>query len=363
MEVSIFGPGFGECIVLHFGNGDWGIVDSCLEPASKRPAALDYLELLHVDISKSVQFVVATHWHDDHMQGINSVFQAATSAKFVCSEAVRNPDFFEILSSWTGTQSMPGGSGIDELRAVMSEIKKRQANTGFPSPVLASVNKTLWERTIQPLAFIKALSPSDSSVLAAIAKLNDSTSNNSKMWRRIPNIKQNDASVVLTVQVGEHRVLLGADLEVRDDEALGWSAIVNGFTSKDHQGFKVSHHGSPTAHHDDVWEKMLSADSWAATTPFVNGKVRLPSVQDCKRILGRTKNAYLTAPPQPGKFRDPNRTVEKTVNETALSVHTIPGKYGHVRIRKKINATIDSPWDVELFGNATTMGNYLQTLA
>lgn len=108
---------------------------------------------------------------------------------------------------------------------------------------------------------------------------------------------------------------------------------------------------------------MVSSDPWAATTPFINGKVRLPSVQDCKRILGRTKNAYLTAPPQPGKFRDPNRTVEKMVNETALSVHIIPGKYGHVRIRKNIDAAVDFPWNVELFGNATTMENYLQTAA
>lgn len=80
MEVSIFGPGFGECVVLHFGNNDWGVVDSCLHPASRLPTALHYLEALKVDVSQSVRFVTATHWHDDHMHGIGLSLLAKISA-------------------------------------------------------------------------------------------------------------------------------------------------------------------------------------------------------------------------------------------------------------------------------------------
>lgn len=364
-EISIFGPGFGECVVLHFGNGDWGIVDSCLDPTSKRPAALHYLESLQVDVAKSVRFVAATHWHDDHIQGIHLAFQAAKSASFICSGAIRQPDFLEILSSWTGTQFLPGGSGLDELRTVMLELKKRGLDTKFPAPVLAVSNKILWSRATLPAASVIALSPSDASVLAATTQLKTIDPFPAKMRRRIPDIRPNDASVVLAVQVGEHRVLLGADLEVQTDEALGWRAIVNGLDAGNgnHQGFKVPHHGSSTAHHVDVWNRMLVKDAWAATTPFVNGKVKLPSTEDCQRILSHTPNAYLTAPPRPAKFRDPNRTVEKTVNEVALLVHFTPGKYGHVRMRKEIGTKSDSSWKVELFGNATTMENYVKEMS
>jgi glyoxylase-like metal-dependent hydrolase (beta-lactamase superfamily II) len=125
VEVSIFGPGFGECIVVHFGNGDWGVVDSCLNPDSKRPAALHYLESLNVNVGQSVRLVVATHWHDDHLQGISSVFQAAESAVFACTGAVREPDFETILAFLMGTRSLIGGSGVDELRNVVAELKKR----------------------------------------------------------------------------------------------------------------------------------------------------------------------------------------------------------------------------------------------
>jgi hypothetical protein len=157
-------------------------------------------------------------------------------------------------------------------------------------------------------------------------------------------------------------VLLGADLEVTADAGLGWIAVVNGFNKQEvkHQGFKIPHHGSPTAHHDDVWNQMLVVEPWVVTTPFVSGAVRLPSVPDSHRILKQTGKAYLTAPPQPAKFHDPNRAVERTVNESTLSAHFVPGRYGQVRMRKSIAALAEAPWGVELFGNAITMGDYVR---
>lgn len=32
LEVSVFGPGVGESVVVHLGHGDWMVVDSCLNP-------------------------------------------------------------------------------------------------------------------------------------------------------------------------------------------------------------------------------------------------------------------------------------------------------------------------------------------
>lgn len=179
--------------------------------------------------------------------------------------------------------------------------------------------------------------------------------------RRLPNLKRNDASVVLSVQVREHQVLLGADLQVRMDRGFGWMAIVDGIEvgAATHQVFKVAHHGSRNADHDDVWSRMLIPQPWAATTPFVSGDVRLPSVDDCRRVLNRTPNAYLTAPPQPAKFRDPNPTVEKTVNEATLSAHFVPGKYGQIRLRKRIEQSVGSAWHVDLFGQALRMEDYV----
>jgi hypothetical protein len=37
----------------------------------------------------------------------------------------------------------------------------------------------------------------------------------------------------------------------------------------------------------------------------------------------------------------------------------MPGKFGQVRFRKDFNADANSPWNIELFGSALTMKDYL----
>lgn len=150
-------------------------------------------------------------------------------------------------------------------------------------------------------------------------------------------------------------------MQVRADHGLGWVAILDAITAANalHQGFKVAHHGSSNADHDDIWSRMLQADAWAATTPFVSGRVKLPLRRDCQRILCRTSYAYLTAPPHAIKFRDRNRTVQKTVNEVARLAQFVPGKYGQVRLRKRVAESPDTPWSADLFGHALVMADYV----
>jgi hypothetical protein len=366
--VSVFGPGFGECILLHLGDGNWAVIDSCRDAASKQPAALHYLSSLGVNPATSIQLVVATHWHDDHMDGISAVFQAATAAVFACTGAVQQADFKEVLAAWTGTQFLTGGSGIDELRNIMVELKRRSTNSRFVAPKLASVGKPLWPVTGQPNPLgmsITCLSPSDSALLATIGRLKGVVPASSKVRRRLPRLLENDTSVVLSVEAGGHRILLGGDLHVKADRSLGWLAIVDAHAGANakHHAFKVPHHGSPTGHHNEVWDTMVVGQTCAVTTPFVGGSVKLPSTDDCRRILSKTQNSYLTAPPIPGKFRDVNKTVERTVQEATRSAYFVPGKYGHVRLRKNFTEPIDAPWRVELFGSAVSMADYVRTVS
>lgn len=364
LEVSVFGPGFGECILLHLGHGQWAVVDSCLDAASKQPAALHYLAGFGANPAGSIQLVLATHWHDDHMHGISRVFQVATDAIFACTAAVQQADFKEVLTAWTGTRFLAGGSGIDELRSIFVELKKRSSNSSYVSPKLAIAGKTLWPVAGKPNPMgirITSLSPSDAAVLATISRLKGVVPPQSKARRRLPLLKENDTSVVLSFEAGGHRVLLGGDLHVKLDRSLGWLAIVDDYAAPEekHHAFKVPHHGSPTGHHDEVWSTMIVEQACAVTTPFVGGRVRLPSLADCQRILSRTQNAYLSAPPLPGKFRDANKAVEKTVQEATRLVQMVPGKYGHVRLRKNLDESPVAPWQVELFGSAVSVADYI----
>lgn len=364
LEVSVFGPGFGECILLHLGDGNWAVIDSCLDATSKQPAALHYLAGFGANPATSIQLVVATHWHDDHMDGISKVFQMAANAIFACTGAVQHEDFNEFLAAWTGMRFLAGGSGVDELQSVLVELKKRRRDSRCVAPKLAIVDRPLWPSAGRPNPLgisIKCLSPSDAAVLASISRLKGVVSLSTKIRRRLPNLLENDSSVVLSVEAGGHRILLGGDLHVRADRSLGWLAIVDDHAGTDarHHAFKVPHHGSPTGDHDEVWSKMTEDQACAVTTPFVGGSVRLPRVEDCHRILSKTQNAYLSAPPLPGKFRDANKAVERTVQEATRSVHFVPGKYGHVRLRKHLDEKPSTPWRVELFGSAVSMADYV----
>lgn len=59
-EIILLGPGYGESIVLHVGNGVWVVVDSCLD-RDGRPGALRYLEGIGLEPAQSVALIVATH--------------------------------------------------------------------------------------------------------------------------------------------------------------------------------------------------------------------------------------------------------------------------------------------------------------
>jgi hypothetical protein len=69
LEVSLFGPGYGECVLVHLGLGEWLIIDSCVNQYEGGNPALDYLKSLAIDPAEAVRLIVASHWDDDHVHG------------------------------------------------------------------------------------------------------------------------------------------------------------------------------------------------------------------------------------------------------------------------------------------------------
>ncbi|MYC69907.1 MAG: hypothetical protein F4X17_04275 [Gemmatimonadetes bacterium] len=79
-EFTVFGPGYGESIVLHVGNGAWVIIDSCVD-ADGRPHALRYLESIGIDPGGRV---LPTH------SDINRILTATRNA-YVTSDGSLSP--------------------------------------------------------------------------------------------------------------------------------------------------------------------------------------------------------------------------------------------------------------------------------
>jgi glyoxylase-like metal-dependent hydrolase (beta-lactamase superfamily II) len=89
VALSVIGPGYGEALAVHLGNGSWMLVDSCIAEGEALPPSLTYLDDLGVDPS-AVALVVATHWHDDHIRGLSTLVDECKRARFYCSAAFRN---------------------------------------------------------------------------------------------------------------------------------------------------------------------------------------------------------------------------------------------------------------------------------
>lgn len=356
VEVSLFGPGFGESIVIHLGFNEWLIVDSCIEGNLKTPAPLNYLRRIGVDPSQAVKLIVATHWHDDHVGGLAEVFKRCISAKFVCSGALNSDEFFTLADA-LGARSLMNSSGVDEFYKIMQLLQERhQGRIASITPEWAVADRLLLQRTADALPYqIHSLSPSSGSIALAHAEIAPlvptGTRQPSQRKKRLVSLRPNHTAVVLWVRVGDLQVLLGSDLEETGDARTGWTVIVDSTTRPSGRAtvIKVPHHGSRNGDQPRVWAEMLDDSPVAVLTPFSSGGVSLPTKADADRICRRTDNAYASAVVRQRSVRRP-RAVDRTIKEVTRSIRVISGESGQVRLRS--NASGQGGWTIDLFGNA-----------
>ena len=354
VELSLFGPGLGEAIALHAGNGDWLLVDSCFDDQGD-PAALAYLMSIGVDPT-NVRCLVATHWDDDHVGGLARTLEACTAAKFACSSAVRTHEFL-VLTESAGSGSMMTRSGFSEFAGVLATLKKRRvADQRFAAPVLAIEGRPVWRRAgtgSVPSARLTALAPSDAGVALAQRALAQLLPHAGDAKRRIRSPSPNRTSVVLELEVGAVRVLLGADLEITPDPTTGWLAILDGMHGPQGRSsaFKVPHHGAEDADEPRVWHELLEAEPLAILAPFTQGNIALPRPTDRLRLLSRTPDVFTTSA-QPRRRRRHQTAVERTLRESGIAIRDAEQPMGHVRLRRRQDAP---RWSVDLFGPASRL--------
>lgn len=355
LEVSLFGPGYGECVALHIGRGEWVIVDSCLDVHTRSPSALDYLRLIGVDPSKDVVQVIATHWHDDHVGGLSTVLRECRHAEFVCSDAFREKEFLTLIAAYSKSRSVIG-SGVDELAQVLDTLL--QTTGDLRRFRFAMADQCLWQTQpdqddAAPESAVFALSPSSYSCVMGKVALGKLLPHAGPM-RRVPSFTPNHAALVLWVRVGKTMVLLGSDLEETGQQTSGWLAILRSRTRPQGKAviYKVAHHGSASGDTPDVWSTLLESDPVAALTPFVQGRTALPTEADKKRICHRTTRAYATALPSTRKSLRRPAAVEKTIREVARTLHPVCTATGHIRIRSEVSPGEHSEPRVELFNGA-----------
>ena len=345
-ELTLFGPGYGESVVLHVGAGIWVIVDSCID-AQGTPRALRYVRGLGLDPAQAVKLVVATHWHDDHIRGMARLIEACDKAKFCCAAALCQEEFLSAIGALERRHLSVTGSGARELHDVFTRLAKAGSK-----PTHAIANRRIFT---SGKCEIWSLSPGDATFERFLRVIGGLRPSAGQAKRRLRDLSPNEIAVALWIVVDDVAVLLGSDLEKR-----GWVEILRSAERPKgaSSAFKIPHHGSANADVPEVWKRMLDAEPFAVLTPWRRGGHTLPDRGDVRRVLSNTRNAYASAR-SASLQRAPVRRdgmVDRTIRESGVKLQRLAMSPGAVRLRKPVGTR--AHWSVETFDAACHLSDF-----
>jgi beta-lactamase superfamily II metal-dependent hydrolase len=344
IEVTIFGPGYGEAVAVHLGLGRWLLVDSCVAKGAKDPASANYLSSIGVS-PDSVKVIVASHWHDDHVRGMSKLVKLYPNADLFIPGVFGAEESRAFLATFGGVENPGLTRGTTELY---------QSLRAHGTWVLTS-NRTevFCDNSSNIPVQVVAYSPTQAAVSAFLADVMSYVpqENADAPIIEAPEIRPNISSIVLHVELGKTSILLGADLEKHS--SYGWDVVVSDRWCQARTAagiFKVSHHGSKTGDHPDIWSRFLSQNATALVSPFNQGNRSLPTAEDRSRILTQTSAAYITSTAS-RRATLPTEQL-KRLEDMATDVRPMNIDFGALRARSVYN--IDD-WSVEKFGRAGTL--------
>ena len=350
IEISVYGPGEGECILVHCGDGQWIIIDSAM--FNGEPFAEWYLRELGFDLATCVKLIICTHWHTDHVDGLSKLVKKCTNAKFVFSDAILSPEFKQMVARYLDLPA--DGEKIklahQEIKSVFEHINAIRGSAAYIPPVAASQDMKLLRLQSQGVDVkVDSLSPSHedrhlarAAFAALIAPLNSNSTG-------ISPLSENKASVVVRVRIGHHCILLGADLEQTGSELSGWNAVIVQFLPSKASLFKIPHHGSEGSYNATVWSDLVEPNAHAVITPFRTHD--LPRIDQLTKIKGHSSTVYLSSVSKGARF-DRRSEVQKTMKEV-LEKHNL---YRDTKTLSLVRFTADisgqTAWSTELIGTA-----------
>lgn len=355
LEVTLFGPGYGESILLHVGDGRWVIIDSCLVqdgPNKGRPHALARLAALNVDTSH-VDAILLTHWHDDHVRGIASVVAACPQATVAISSALRRDEFLELVSTRGGKTAASQGSGVDEFKAMIAEMNLRNARPRLVNQ--GGIVRQWPASSAVPSRQLIALSPSLADEVQSLAWFaQDAAAAKAEgIVRPIKRPATNLPCVVTSLQIsGSEALLLGSDIENGSSAGpTGWHGVRQLFVPgaplllNKAQLYKVAHHGSEGSNAPFVWSEMLATAPTAIVSPFRRGTHNIPSKKELSdlEVAASPGQVHLTSQQGVTKARMTKRALKAARQFSKKLVAQVSRDDAFLVCRKKVGSGM---WDV-----------------
>ena len=399
LEVTLIGgsSGYGESVVVRYGNNEWAIVDSCVDVIKQTCLPVAYLKEIGVNIKEQVKYVICTHWHDDHIQGLHKVLDECSDDVVFCVAIAseRLKFLYEIERS---NLYEPDRGVRKELILAMDKVKEKGIQVKRllqDLPVFQTdecVCKALSPSQKELEIFFEELAHAVSDqgqVLEQKEKLSvlsdDVIENADEISEEIfaaletesgineeelseydfadleklkgnkkvvkPNI--NDRSVALLFTAKGHHIVLGADLEVSSDCESGWQSVNDCLSMKGVNAgiFKIAHHGSNTGYYELFLRNHIKPTATGKLTTWIKGKKVRPEKDTLSKYHQYLSKLYITTDPAylTGKFTTPD--YRNVMEETTESIVDIKNQIGIVQSRLDLNSGTDE-WSTRVYGSA-----------
>jgi hypothetical protein len=290
-----------------------------------------------------VDWVIATHAHDDHIAGFAKVVRECSRAEVVLPNAADTMQFLALddidydLSFYDTRWSV-----YEEYRKVFKELNTRTrrvhyAGAGTVLPLGANV----------PDLQLKFVAPSGHAVTQAnriFGRLLRAavTSPAGRVASRDPNV----FSLGLIVSKGDFEVLLGGDVRTGTQQ-WGWKfAHVSYSQSRTVSVHKIPHHGSKNAYFADIWNDWLTEDCVNLVAPYRSS--RLPREEMLTKMKQHGLPIWATARGADPSASPSARQARAQARDVAPRVIDQDDRMGQVRYRKRPGL----PNTLEKFGPA-----------
>lgn len=405
-EVTLIGgtSGYGESVVVRYGENEWAIIDSCIDSLTQTCLPIAYLEDIGVDICSQVKYVICTHWHDDHIKGLHKVLEACSNEVFFCV-AIASERLSFLYEIQRSNLYEPDRGVRRELILAMDKVREKGIKVKYliqDLPVFATANSKCTtlspsqkeldnffkelayaisgqgqviaqKETLKtiPVAEIETADKIADEVFSSLegsidAEPAEITEIDLQELERLkesakqskPNI--NDRSVALLFTICGHHAVLGADLEVTSDSESGWQSVNDcmsmvGVTAGI---FKIPHHGSSTGYYELFLRNHIKPTATGKVSTWLKGKKVLPEKTVLDNYREHLSGLYITTDPSYliGKFSSPE--YKKLMEEFTESIVDIKNQCGIIQSRLDLTNGSDD-WSTKLYGSATVVNQAL----
>jgi beta-lactamase superfamily II metal-dependent hydrolase len=257
------GNGFGESILILFPNGDIGIIDSCVNPKTKKALSLEYLDEnnLNYDI---VKFVILTHFHQDHYTGISQIINLCENVEIFTSAALYTASFNFLFHSLLQISSSL--NPYSELKTILDICLFKEKSIH----ILSDISKPILQSNE---LIVKSCSPNDKTIEYFDSLYKSHTQKLLSESAYIPNKNDfNLQSIVITIESNHGKILYGADMEYHNS-FIGWEPVFQIIQDNAFLVFKISHHGSQNGYQKTDCDKILEGNCFLKLTPYSKSKL------------------------------------------------------------------------------------------